>query len=328
MPVPTTLGARRRPPPERRGRRRTCVVSAPADGITQTAAGSPGPRPRVGGRHHRARSADVRDVGAPGGRQMPRRDGNVRGRCGRGRRGHARDRCRSGYRRFGHGRNGLAGCGRRRRNGRRRRLCDAWHGRGGGLARRLRPRRRRLDDRPRGQHAQRVDVSLVLAGHAQAEVHVGLGQVDRAARPDRADGGALRDVRAARDADRAEMDERRRIAERRLDRDRLPTRRHRPGEADHPVRRREDLRAGRRAEFDAAVLAGGVRVRAVERERAQDRPVDGPRPRRSRRREDERTESDYSDSPEHDASLLPELRTARPYQERAFVVNTGYKVRR
>ena len=75
------------------------------------------------------------------------------------------------------------------------------------------------------------------------------------------------------------MYERGRVAERRLNRNGLAARRHRSGERDHAVGRRHDFRARRSAEVDAAVLPGGVRLRTVERERPQHRPVDGPRPR-------------------------------------------------
>ena len=291
MTVAATPALRRRP--SKRGRRRNGVVHACAhaapDRVPRTSMRRHGPRPRVGGRRYCLHRPDVR---ARRDHWLRRRGRDVRHRGRRGGRRETPRRCCSGCCRLRNGRDGLAerGC----RSGHRRRrvgLRDDGRRRDSRLTRRLWPRRGRLEHRPRRQHGQRVDIPLLVRRPAQAEVHVGIGQVDHAARADGADDSTLCDVRTARDAGRAEMDERRRVAERRLDRDGLPTRRHRPREADHPVGRRKDPRPCRRAEVDAAMLARGVRMRTVERERAQDRAVDGPRPRRGRRGQDERAES-------------------------------------
>jgi hypothetical protein len=75
-------------------------------------------------------------------------------------------------------------------------------------------------------------------------------------------------VGTARDADRAEVHERRGVARRRLDRHGLATTRHGPRERDNTFGGRAHVGGARRAEIDAAVLAGGVRVIVVERERS------------------------------------------------------------
>ena len=74
------------------------------------------------------------------------------------------------------------------------------------------------------------------------------------------------------------MYERGGIAERGLDRDRLPAARDRAGERYDAFGGRQHRGTLGRADIDAAVLPRGVWVSTVERERAQHRPVDGPRP--------------------------------------------------
>jgi hypothetical protein len=142
--------------------------------------------------------------------------------------------------------------GRRHDNGRldRRRLRSGW-------------RRRRA----RRQERQGIDVSLLVSRPPHAEVDVRLGEVDGAARTDGADDRSLTDVRPTRDGDRTEVDERRRVAGWRLDRDGLPAGRNRAGKGHDAVGRCKDVRARGRGEVDAAVLAGGVRMGVVERER-------------------------------------------------------------
>ena len=222
------------------------------------------------------------------------------------------------------GRRGMLGCDRLRPSSRRshghrsrfadrrgtfcpRRFCD--HGRSNVCDRRRSGRWRRHAGR---QQRQRIDVALRIAGHARAEVHVWIGQVDDAARTDCAHHRRFSDECAARHSDRPEVDERGRVAERRLDRHRLPTRRNRSGERHHTLYGSEHRAAARRAEVDTSVLAGRVRVRVVEPEGAQHRSVDGPRP-GLRIRDGERTRANDQDckSP-HCSSLLPILRTPRP----------------
>jgi hypothetical protein len=147
------------------------------------------------------------------------------------------------------------------------RLYRNLHGRRG--------RRRGRSHRTDGQQAERVDVTLRLACHAHAEVHVWLRV---AFGPDCSDDASLADEGAALDSDRAEVKEGRRVAERRLDRDRLSARRHRPGERHHAFGGGEHGRSDGRAQVDAPVLAAGVRGRVIEDERPQDGPVHGPGP--------------------------------------------------
>jgi hypothetical protein len=225
-------------------------------------------------------------------------NGRVRHRHRGGRRGR-RSRRRSGHRR------------------RQRRLgfgLPRGHGRGDGGTRR--------------QERQRIDVALVLRRRAQTEEDVRLGMIRHAARPDGADDGPLGDGGPTRDRNRPEVHQRRRVPERSLDRDRLAAGRHGAGECDDALCRREHVRPGRRAEVDPAVLPARIRMSTIEREGTEDRPVDGPRPRLRGRREQECAEHHETESPDHEASLLPDWRTERPYQGRVRVVNTGYKVRR
>jgi hypothetical protein len=194
---------------------------------------------------------------------MRRRDVSGRGRHGLG------DGCRlrggRGSRLHRRCRLGRDGCGRRGSAGR----SSFRRGNGGGLCRsscfrgRLRLRRG-TSGRPRRQQTQRIDVALVLEGDAHAEIHERLGDIDHAAWTDRPDDSTLLDERALLDTDRAEMDERSGVAERRLDRDRLPACRHRARERDDALRRRQHVCPRRRPEVDAAVLPGGVGMRAVE----------------------------------------------------------------
>jgi|tagenome__1003787_1003787.scaffolds.fasta_scaffold20964453_2 hypothetical protein len=274
-------------------------------------------RPRRGGLGSRRGSG--RGVGAHRGSPRCRRS-RGRPRVHIGDRGESRrlgsrlcERCglRRGLRRdFGaHGRDD-----RRRRNGLRRRL-------------RLCGRSR---DGTRRQEREGVDVALLLARDAQPEVHERRVEVDDSTRPDGSDDSTFADPGAAYDLDRAQVHERRRVAGRRLDRDRLAAGRHGACEAHDPVGGRAHVRAGGSTEIQAAMLAGRVRMRAVERERPEHRAVDRPGPRlRRRHRQYERAKGEQNESPQHEeASLLPDLRTQRRYQDRPVVVNTGYKVRR
>jgi len=124
--------------------------------------------------------------------------------------------------------------------------------------------------------------------------------VDDAARADGPHDVGFSDTHAALHSDRAEMNERRGVAERSLDRDRLAADRNGARERDDAVGRSTYVGARRRAQVETAVLPGRVRMRAVERERTENRPVDRPRP--SLRRghgKDERTEREDGDSPKH-----------------------------
>jgi hypothetical protein len=74
------------------------------------------------------------------------------------------------------------------------------------------------------------------------------------------------------------MGERDRIPVGRLDRQRQAAARDRAGEADGAAGRSRYRLTLPGADFDPATLAGGVRVRAVEREGLQHRPADRPGP--------------------------------------------------
>ncbi len=192
-----------------------------------------------------------------------RRSGPGRGRCDLGR---SADRRRCRRRRLGRGSGG-----RRNRYG----SGSYQLGRGGrGLLRSARGGRR-----ARRQQRQRIDVTLRIARDAHAEVDERLGEIDVAARPHSSDDGAFPDERAPGHTDRPQVDERGGVAERCLDRNCLSAARNRAGERDHSLRRSEDRMTAGRAEIDAAVLTGGVRMGAIERERSQHWPVDGPGPR-------------------------------------------------
>lgn len=216
---------------------------------------------------------------------------------------------------------GVHGCSRgvRDRLHRRRRglWCDVGcrsrhrrHGLDGDrLGDRLLLRRRR---RARRQHAQRVEVALLVGGSAYAEVDERLRRLHDAGRADGADDLPFGNRGAARNLDRAQVDERRGHSQARADRDALAAGRDGSREGDDTVDRRAHGRSRGRAEIDAAVLPCGVRMRPVERERAQDRPVDGPRPRVCSGHGQRECAKTYdSESPEHTSSLLPGLITQR-----------------
>ena len=134
---------------------------------------------------------------------------------------------------------------------------------------RLRGRRRRRGPRCRSGRQERewVEIPLRIGRLAHAQVDVGLVEFGRAARADRADGGALRHLGPLRNGDRAEMRQRDGETAGRVDRDDLATRWNRAGKADSAGCRRDHRRARPRADVDAAMLARRVRVRPVEGER-------------------------------------------------------------
>jgi hypothetical protein len=170
---------------------------------------------------------------------------------------------------------------------------------GGG--RRGRRRGRRLP--PPRQEAQRVEVPVVVADDAHAEVDVRRRRDCVLARADLADRVALRDRVAAAHRERAELQQGDRMAVRGRDRHAAAARRQRAGERDRAAYGRADGGADGRADVDAAVLAAGVRV-GTERERTQDRPVDGPRPRGRRAGEGELEQDGDEDEAAHGRDLL------------------------
>jgi len=95
---------------------------------------------------------------------------------------------------------------------------------------------------------------------------------------ERADRVSFGDGRALRRADLAEVRERDRPAVGGLDRQRPPAPGHRAGKRDGAGCGSVDRRAGVAGDVDTPVLAGGVRVRGVEREGRDDTTVRRPRP--------------------------------------------------
>jgi hypothetical protein len=151
----------------------------------------------------------------------------------------------------------------------------------------------------RRQERQRVDVALRVGGHTDAELDIRLGELDLAARPDRADRVTLRDRGVAAHADRAEVQERDRVAVLCLDRHSLATTRNRAREADRASCRRRHRGPRVSCDVDAAVLPRRVRV-APEREPAQDGTAGRPGPGRGRGNEEERRESaEHEDAHDH-----------------------------
>ena len=132
----------------------------------------------------------------------------------------------------------------------------------------------------RRKERQRIQIAVRLGGEADAEIDVRLGAFGIAARPDRSDDVAFRDVRPDGNADRSEMDERDRVTVRRADRQAQPLMRELPSERDDARCGRPDIRTSRRADVDSAVLPTCVRI-AVGDERSQHGPVDWPGPRGS-----------------------------------------------
>jgi hypothetical protein len=99
---------------------------------------------------------------------------------------------------------------------------------------------------------------------------------------------------AAPDRDARELEEGHREAVTRLDRQRAAAVRDRARERDGAADGRVHGVADGRADVDPAMLAARIGV-AAENERAQDRPVDRPRPRAGGSRERERAERDHDE---------------------------------
>jgi hypothetical protein len=128
--------------------------------------------------------------------------------------------------------------------------------------------------------------------------------VGHAARTDSSNDCSFRDARASRYADRAKMKEGSRVAGGCLNRDRLAAGRHRARERHNTARRRNDRGSPGGAEIEPTMLAAGVRVRTVERERPEDRPVDGPRPRLGGRNGQSESNENNDSEPPHERLLV------------------------
>jgi hypothetical protein len=123
---------------------------------------------------------------------------------------------------------------------------------------------------------------------------VGLWNLGFAARTDRADDIAFADRRSLRDRRGSEMRQRDDVAVRRRDRDDDTARRHRADERDPSAGDGAHRSAGLSSDVDAAVLAGGIRVRA-EAERSQHLAARRPGPRTGHRRQQQRDREDGRD---------------------------------
>jgi hypothetical protein len=211
--------------------------------------------------------------------------------CNRGSRGRLRDRCSRlhGVRsRWGRGRRAH----RARRGHRSRCRCRSRSRnlRVGGL--------RRIDDHARARarvrttrrkERRRVDVSLVLVGMTNTELHVGAAHLGIATRADRPDAVAFCDRRALAQGDRPELRERHRPAVGRQDRERPSAPRHRSGERHRASGGRSDRLSRSAADVDSAVLSPRVGTRGIERVSEQNRSARRPRPGAGRGRERERS---------------------------------------
>ncbi len=271
-------------------RRRRHRAPARGRGRARGRTGQPAGAVRARGGGSRVDERPGRRPGRPGGgRGDPERSRRGIDRDGRRERRGGRDgndRCRDGDRR---GRGLRRGCRRGRRlpgrHGRRRRDRRG-SGRGPGSGDRVGRGRAGAG----GQERERVEIPLLLRGPAEAEMDVGLRDLDLAARPDRADPCPFGDRGALGRADRAEVRQRHRVTVGRLDRDALPRGRDRPGEGDRPRGGRDDRRAGVASHVDASMLAGRVRMRRIEDERLEHGTARGPRPGACRRGEHERSQ--------------------------------------
>ncbi len=251
----------------------------------------------VGGRRTRSRLRCCSRGCALRNRSSRRRRRGRRSRRG-GRRGRRRDRRCRGRRWSGRR------CGRRRRG-------DRWRRSGGRRCRRRSHGRRRRGHARRGgrggcsgrQKRRRVHVALSLRGETHAEVDVRLRHLGVAARPDRADGVTLGDCGALRHDERAEMGERDGVAVGGLDRQAHPGRGDGARKGDCARGGRCDGGAGRAADVESAVLAGGVRVRRIEVERLQDVAGGGPGPRTGCGHEEQRTRHGEEQSSAHSTTI-------------------------
>jgi len=229
------------------------------------------------GASERPPATRAHDEPSCGGRPRSRHDlkpACVFGRLGRGDGGLLAPRRRG---RGGRGYGLRSGCRKRRRG-----LLDARRGR-----RRLRLHRRRHhrgggrwnhDSGPLGQERKRVEVTLLVDGPPNAEVHVRLARDRVGALSDRADACAFPDLVPALHGDRAELQQRHGVAVAGADRQGATSRRNGSGERHGPRNRRAHRLADRTAHVDPPMLPRCIRVRP-EDEGPQHRSVDRPRPR-------------------------------------------------
>jgi hypothetical protein len=178
---------------------------------------------------------------------------------------------------------------RRRRRWRRRGRRRGWRGRcgSGGRGGSRRGRRsgcRRRGLRARRQKRERIEVAVLVARDANSEVDVGRRVLGLAAWPHYRHRIALADRVSASYPDFAEVRQRDGVPARRGNRKGEPVSRDGAGEGDRAARRRshDPCRVG--GDVDSAVLTARVGV-GPEREGAEYRPVDRPRPGEGSRRD-------------------------------------------
>ena len=197
-----------------------------------------------------------------------------------------------------------ARCGRRRRYRRHRdgrRLSCRRLGRRRGLGR----------SRARRQQRQRVDVPVLVGGDADPEVDVRRLGDAVAALPYLPDRLALSDARTLLERHPLELQQGDGVAVLRANRDGMTAVRDAPDERHSPGGGRANDAADVGRDVDAPVLATCIRV-VAERERAQDRTVDGPAPRERSGSEHECEQGQTRDQPSHCHLRSLRLRPRRP----------------
>jgi hypothetical protein len=128
------------------------------------------------------------------------------------------------------------------------------------------------------EERERVEVAVLVARETDPEMHVQLVDLRRTAHADATDDRSLLHAYTAPYCERAEMRERDAVARRRSNAERESVARRSSGVRDDAVRRRHDRRTTCARNVDPTVLAGELRLRAIE----QKRPEDGPVYRRAR----------------------------------------------
>ena len=114
--------------------------------------------------------------------------------------------------------------------------------------------------RPGRQKEQRVAITVLVRGQANAKVDVRLGMLHLTTWADGRYGCSFGDSDALLDSDRPEVEKRHSEPVGRCDRQGSPSAGHRPGEGDRTRGRRNHLGSGRCADVDAAVLAPRVGI--------------------------------------------------------------------
>jgi hypothetical protein len=140
---------------------------------------------------------------------------------------------------------------------------------------------------PSGKKQQRIEVPVRIRGQANTEMDIRLGPLRLSAGADRSHDLSFVHGRADPNRDRAEVDERDRIAVLGADREAEALARQLPGETDDSAGGRADLRPGRKADVDTAMLTSRIGV-VVGDEWSKHGPFHRPAPRGRSRSEHER----------------------------------------